>query len=223
MTRWARSRCRPMRCGGRRPSGRVQNFEISGEPLSREMIGALASIKGAAAVVNGELGVLPADTARAIHDAAAEVARGTVRRPVPDRRVPDRLGDLVQHERQRGHRDARQPRARAAGPPERPRERVTVVQRRVPVRDPPGCDPADRDRRCCPRSAISPTPWTSRQPSSPTWSRRPDAPDGRDAGDARARSSAGTRPRSGTASSGPVTYCPMSASCRSAAPRSGPA
>lgn len=54
----------------------VQNFEISGEPLSRDLIGALASIKGAAAVVNGQLGVLPADLAAAIHDAAAEVARG---------------------------------------------------------------------------------------------------------------------------------------------------
>ena len=37
----------------------VENFQISGEPLSRDLIGALASIKGAAAVVNGELGVLP--------------------------------------------------------------------------------------------------------------------------------------------------------------------
>ena len=54
----------------------LENFDISGEPLSRDMIGALASIKGAAAVVNGELGVLPADLAAAIHDAAAEVARG---------------------------------------------------------------------------------------------------------------------------------------------------
>jgi fumarate hydratase class II len=54
----------------------VQNFEISGESLSRDMIGALASIKGAAAVVNGQLGVLPADMAAAIHDAAAEVASG---------------------------------------------------------------------------------------------------------------------------------------------------
>src|SRR5215813_1735510 len=54
----------------------VQNFEISGEPLSRDLIGALASIKGAAAVVNGQLGVLPADMAAAIHDSAAEVARG---------------------------------------------------------------------------------------------------------------------------------------------------
>ncbi len=54
----------------------VQNFQISGERLSRDLIGALASIKGAAAVVNGELGVLPADIAAAIHDAAAEVAQG---------------------------------------------------------------------------------------------------------------------------------------------------
>jgi fumarate hydratase, class II len=54
----------------------LENFEISGEPLSRDMIGALASLKGAAAVVNANLGVLPADMARAIHDAAAEVARG---------------------------------------------------------------------------------------------------------------------------------------------------
>jgi fumarate hydratase, class II len=54
----------------------VQNFQISAERLSRDMIGALASIKGAAAVVNGQLGVLPADQAKAIHDAAAEVARG---------------------------------------------------------------------------------------------------------------------------------------------------
>ena len=54
----------------------VENFEISGEPLSPDLIGALAAIKGAAAVVNAELGVLPADMARAIHDAAAAVARG---------------------------------------------------------------------------------------------------------------------------------------------------
>jgi fumarate hydratase, class II len=54
----------------------VQNFQISGQRLSRDLIGALATIKGASAVVNGQLGVLPADLAEAIHDAAAEVARG---------------------------------------------------------------------------------------------------------------------------------------------------
>jgi fumarate hydratase, class II len=54
----------------------VENFPVSGERLPRELIGALASIKGVAATVNGELGVLDPDMARAIHDAAAEVAAG---------------------------------------------------------------------------------------------------------------------------------------------------
>src|ERR1700719_4473145 len=54
----------------------VDNFPISGEPIGRDMIGALGSIKGCAARVNGELGVIDADMADAIHDAAADVARG---------------------------------------------------------------------------------------------------------------------------------------------------
>jgi len=54
----------------------VDNFPISGEPIGRDMIGALGCIKGVAARINGELGVLDADMADAIGDAAAEVARG---------------------------------------------------------------------------------------------------------------------------------------------------
>jgi fumarate hydratase, class II len=54
----------------------VENFPVSGERLPRELIGALASIKGASAVVNGQLGVLQPDMAGAIHDAAAAVSRG---------------------------------------------------------------------------------------------------------------------------------------------------
>jgi len=54
----------------------VENFPVSGERLPRELIGALASIKGAAATVNGGLGVIEPDMAEAIHDAAAGVARG---------------------------------------------------------------------------------------------------------------------------------------------------
>jgi fumarate hydratase, class II len=54
----------------------VQNFQISGEPLSHELIRALALIKGAAAAVNAELGILPADVAAAISAAAAAVAAG---------------------------------------------------------------------------------------------------------------------------------------------------
>ena len=54
----------------------IENFPISGEPLPAVLVRSLASIKGCAAVVNGELGVLPADMAAAIHDAASLVARG---------------------------------------------------------------------------------------------------------------------------------------------------
>jgi fumarate hydratase class II len=54
----------------------VENFPISGTPIERELIGALAAIKGAAATVNASLGVLPDDVAGAISAAAAEVARG---------------------------------------------------------------------------------------------------------------------------------------------------
>ncbi|HMC70899.1 MAG TPA: lyase family protein, partial [Mycobacteriales bacterium] len=54
----------------------VENFPISGVTIDRQLIGALASIKGAAARVNGELGIVDQHMATAIHDSAAEVARG---------------------------------------------------------------------------------------------------------------------------------------------------
>jgi fumarate hydratase class II len=65
---WAKWRAQTQRAVG--------NFPISGRPIERALIGALASIKGAGATVNAKLGVLPADVAEAIHDAAAEVAAG---------------------------------------------------------------------------------------------------------------------------------------------------
>ncbi|MER5767718.1 class II fumarate hydratase [Streptomyces sp. NPDC001985] len=54
----------------------VENFPVSGQRLERAHIEALARIKGAAARVNAELGVIGADVADAIADAAAEVADG---------------------------------------------------------------------------------------------------------------------------------------------------
>jgi fumarate hydratase class II len=54
----------------------VENFPVSGLAIDRELIGALASIKGAAALVNAELGVIDPLVAQAIYDAAAQVARG---------------------------------------------------------------------------------------------------------------------------------------------------
>jgi fumarate hydratase class II len=54
----------------------VENFPISGLRISRALIGALASIKGASAVVNGRQKSIAKDVADALHDAAAEIARG---------------------------------------------------------------------------------------------------------------------------------------------------
>ncbi|MFC0098225.1 class II fumarate hydratase [Micromonospora marina] len=54
----------------------VQNFPISGRGLEPAQIKALAQIKGAAALVNGELGVIDTDVAQAIATAAAHVAEG---------------------------------------------------------------------------------------------------------------------------------------------------
>ena len=54
----------------------IENFPVSGMRLERAHIAALAAIKGAAAQVNAELGVIPTDMAEAIAAAAAEVADG---------------------------------------------------------------------------------------------------------------------------------------------------
>src|SRR4051794_41686630 len=54
----------------------VENFPLSGVPIDQRLIAALGAIKGAAAVVNAELGVLDVEMAQAIRDAAAEVAQG---------------------------------------------------------------------------------------------------------------------------------------------------
>jgi fumarate hydratase, class II len=65
---WAKWRAQTQRA--------VENFPISGTPIERELIAALAAIKGAAASVNAELGVLDGSIARAITEASGSVARG---------------------------------------------------------------------------------------------------------------------------------------------------
>ena len=54
----------------------VDNFPVSGERIGRDLIGALGCIKGAAARVNGELGLLDSKLAQAIETAAREVVDG---------------------------------------------------------------------------------------------------------------------------------------------------
>ena len=54
----------------------VANFRISGEPIPTGVIHWLGHIKSAAAAVNAELGLLDADLARSIFDAADQIAAG---------------------------------------------------------------------------------------------------------------------------------------------------
>ena len=54
----------------------VGNFPISGLTVERSLIAALASLKGAAALVNARLHTIPSDVANAIAAAAADVAAG---------------------------------------------------------------------------------------------------------------------------------------------------
>ncbi len=54
----------------------VENFPVSGQRLERAHIEALARIKAAAARVNAELGVVDGDVAKAVAEAADEVAEG---------------------------------------------------------------------------------------------------------------------------------------------------
>ena len=106
----------------------VENFPVSGEPIPPPVARWLGRIKAAAARVNAELGLLDADKAERIAAAADRVASGRARRPVPDRRLPDRLGHLVEHERERGDRGAR----RRRRPRERRRQHGPVLERRLP-------------------------------------------------------------------------------------------
>ena len=54
----------------------VENFPISGETVPLAVVHWLARLKGAAAVVNGELGLLSKKSAKQIEKAAAEIAAG---------------------------------------------------------------------------------------------------------------------------------------------------
>ena len=61
---------------GAETSKAVENFPISGETVPLPVVHWLARVKGAAAAVNGELGLLPKRTARKIELAAGEIAAG---------------------------------------------------------------------------------------------------------------------------------------------------
>ena len=166
---------------------------------------------------------------KAIEAGGARGRRRQVRRRVRGRHLPDRLGDVDEHERQRGDRHPRHrdPRRRARrqepGASERSREHGAEHQRRLPHRHPRRGDGCGRDPRCCRRCASWPRRSRPRPTSSTTSSRR------------RARTCRmPCRSRSGQEFSGYASVDPprrrahrerhgrISPSWRSAAPRSAP-
>ena len=203
----------------------IGNFPIAHRPLDVRVAHALAAIKRHAAVANAALGVAGVDAAvaNAIGDAATRIERGELDDAVPGRRLPDRLGHVDEHERQRGHRPPGVGRAGPCGPPERSRQRVAVVERRRPDGDPPGRDP--RAHRTDPPGARPPHSVTAgaQRTHRDRGEGRAHAPDGRHTRHGRVR-----RPTRGPACSNAAlgtvrspTSAP-SASCRSAAPPSAP-
>ena len=79
--------------------------------------------------------------------------RGPARRPVPGRRVPDRLRHQQQHERQRGDRAPRHAVCRRPrGASQRPRQPEPEQQRRDPDRDPRRARRWRSPSSCCRRS-----------------------------------------------------------------------
>src|ERR1700722_2326721 len=68
---------------GGETSKAVENFPISGETVPLPVVHWLARVKGAAAAVNGELGLLPKRAAGKIEKAAKEIADGKHDAPFP--------------------------------------------------------------------------------------------------------------------------------------------
>ena len=148
--RWVDSKTwprRPLRAssGARRPARRSTNFPISGRAdsdagraMARAHQGRLgARERGARASRPGSGG---ADRRR-----GRSGGSGRVRRPVPARRLPDGLRDVLEHERERGHR---RPRGRGS-PCERSRQHGPVVERRLPLRGSPGRARRGGATGCC--------------------------------------------------------------------------
>ena len=92
-------------CGAGRHVRRWRTSRSRASAIPVAVVHWLGRIKAAAARVNAELGLLDPGVAERIAAAGRRGRRRPARRPVPDRRLPDRLGHVVQHERQRGDRE----------------------------------------------------------------------------------------------------------------------
>ena len=149
----------------------VENFPISGIPIDPALIAALGLIKGAAAQVNAELGVLDPEPAEVIEKAAAAVAAGEHDGEFPIDVFQTGSGTS-------SNMNANEVIASLAGQllgqtvhPNDARERVPVQQRRLPERHPHRGDAGPARTPLCRRSATWNRRSTRRPRSSPRWSR----------------------------------------------------
>ena len=124
----------------------VLNFPISGQPLPRRFLRALALIKLAAAETNGELGPARLTSRRAIAAAAAEVADGAHddQFPIDVYQTGSGTSTNTNMNEVVAHLAARAARRRPDGPPQRRRQPLPELERHDPDR-PPAVG-GDRDR-----------------------------------------------------------------------------
>ena len=121
----------------------IENFPISGEPVPASVIHWLGRIKGAAAVVNGELGLLKPSLATKIAKAAAAVAAGR-----HDEQFPIDVFQTGSGTSSNMNANEVIARLAGAGARQRPRQPRAVLQRRLPLGRPPrraGADDAPAD------------------------------------------------------------------------------
>ena len=114
----------------------VENFPISGRTLERSQIRALALIKAAAATVNARLGVIPQDIADAIIAAANLIAAGEYDDDFPIDVFQTGSGTSSNMNTNEVIATLATESLGSKRAPERPRQRLAVVQRRVPHLDP---------------------------------------------------------------------------------------
>ena len=82
----------------------IANFPVSGEPIPVPVARWLGRIKASAARVNARARPARRRQGRAHRRRRRPRRGGRARRPVPDRRLPDGVGHVVEHERERGDR-----------------------------------------------------------------------------------------------------------------------
>ena len=177
----------------------VENFPISGETVPVDGRPLAGPHQGRVRRRQRRAGpALQADAPAVSSAPPREIAAGRPRRTVPDRRLPDRLGHLDEHERQRGHRRP----GRRGRAPQRPRQHGPVLQRRVPLGRAPG-RARRRPERAAARAEDARALLRPQGQELPEHRQgRPHAPDGRGPGDARPGVRAATPRRSRSAASG---------------------